>query len=257
MHARFVTHSFARHFHEGYCLGVIEDGALGFRYRGENLVAPAGSVNLAVPGEVHDGHGAVDSGWAYRMFYLEPEFLQSVAAQLSPKPGSLPHFRPGVIDDPQLAESIISLHRDMEQGQLSQLEEQTRLLHLLTGWIGRYADDSLTGRAVGTEHGAVRRAREIIEARFGEEVTLSDLARETNLSPYHLVRTFTKHIGMPPHAYQTQVRVNRAAALLSGPLPIVDIAANTGFADQSHLTRWFKRQRGVTPGQYRKIVQDR
>jgi hypothetical protein len=50
MHARYVTQTFAPHFHEGYCLGVIEKGALGFRYMGENLVAPAGSVNLAVPG---------------------------------------------------------------------------------------------------------------------------------------------------------------------------------------------------------------
>ncbi len=52
MHARYVTQVFAPHFHEGYCLGVIERGALGFRYMGQNVVAPAGAVNLAVPREV-------------------------------------------------------------------------------------------------------------------------------------------------------------------------------------------------------------
>ena len=71
--ASFRRQVFARHFHEGYALGVIEGGALAFRYRGQELVAAPGEVNLAVPGEAHDGRAAAEAGWTYRMFYLEPE----------------------------------------------------------------------------------------------------------------------------------------------------------------------------------------
>jgi hypothetical protein len=94
MHACYVTQTFAPHFHEGYCLGIIEKGALGFRYMGENLVAPAGSVNLAVPGAVHTGQAADEAGWTYRMFYLDADLLISAATQMAGKHAPLP-FHPG------------------------------------------------------------------------------------------------------------------------------------------------------------------
>jgi AraC-like DNA-binding protein len=79
------------------------------------------------------------------------------------------------------------------------------------------------------------------------------------LSPFHLNRLFCREIGMPPHAFQTQVRIARAKTLLRQGLPITGVAMQTGFADQSHLTRHFKRLLKLTPGQYRedsKNVQD-
>ena len=98
MHARYITQTFTPHFHEGYCLGVIERGALGFRYRGENVVAPAGSVNLAVPGEVHTGHAADENGWTYRMFYLDSDMMAAVASQVADRDAPLPFIREGVIE---------------------------------------------------------------------------------------------------------------------------------------------------------------
>ncbi|MBU1611475.1 MAG: AraC family transcriptional regulator, partial [Proteobacteria bacterium] len=254
MRARYRSHRFSRHFHEGFCLGVIEDGALGFRYCGENLLAPTGSVNLAVPGEVHDGHGADESGWAYRMFYMDAKSLTSAMSELFPQVPSFLHFKPGVLHDPHLARLVQGLHQDLEAGHLSTLEAQTRFLGLLTTWIGRHADDRPVLPGLRPEPRAIALAREIIEDRYAEDLSLQALAQETAKSPFHLARIFAAQHGMPPHAYQTQVRVNRAAAQLSSPASLADIAAATGFADQSHLTRWFKRYRGVTPGQYRKIV---
>lgn len=55
-HARHLTQLFPRYTHEGYAAGVIEEGALGFFYRGENVVTAPGQINLCVPGEVHTGH---------------------------------------------------------------------------------------------------------------------------------------------------------------------------------------------------------
>ncbi|MDY6953262.1 MAG: AraC family transcriptional regulator, partial [Thermodesulfobacteriota bacterium] len=109
---------------------------------------------------------------------------------------------------------------------------------------------------VGRERKRVKRAREYMEAHFHEDISLHQLASLAHLSPFHFVRVFRKELGLPPHAYLTQVRVNRAKALLAKGSKIADTAFDTGFADQSHLTRHFKRITGVTPGQYRKIVQD-
>lgn len=114
--------------------------------------------------------------------------------------------------------------------------------------------DETPGRAPfagQAERGAmVRRAVEHIEGRLAETVTLDDLAAHAGRSKYHLLRTFSREVGMPPHAYQTRARVLRARDLLESGVPPARAALETGFADQSHLTRHFKRLLGTTPGRY-------
>jgi len=75
-----------------------------------------------------------------------------------------------------------------------------------------------------------------------------------HLSPFHLARLFKQVLGVSPHQYLIQVRVNSARSLLSagsGERSLAEIAAAVGFADQSHLTRHFKRITGITPRQFR------
>ncbi|WP_319541114.1 AraC family transcriptional regulator [uncultured Pseudodesulfovibrio sp.] len=255
LHARFVTQSFSRHFHEGFAIGCIESGAMRFNYLGESVVASKGQVNLVVPGEVHDGHGANRDGWAYRMFYLQPEALMTVARSLMKRP-ALPNFRMGVIADPGFAGVIAQTHRLMESPDVPTLEKETQLLSLLTRWVNQYADDHGYHPKHGTEHNAVNRARDIIEDRFAEDISLTELARLAGLSPYHLTRVFEKRLGISPHTYLTQTRIKRARERLSGTDRIADIALDCGFSDQSHLTRLFKKQTGITPGKYRNILQN-
>ena len=253
--ARFVTHRFSRHFHEGYAVGCIEDGAMRFNYLGETVVAPRGQVNLVVPGEPHDGHGADETGWAYRMFYLRPEALLEASGSLMARP-NLPNFRTGVIDDPELAACVRRTHRVLADDDAPALEKETRLYWLLVQWISRHADERGRLSEPGREHRAVCRAREILQDRFGEDVGLGELAREVGLSPFHLVRVFERQRGITPHAYLTQVRVERAREMLRGRARLADIAAECGFSDQAHLTRLFKARYGVTPGRLRKILQN-
>ena len=79
---------------------------------------------------------------------------------------------------------------------------------------------------------------------------LAELASVCDASPYHLVRSFRDAVGMPPHAYLTQIRSNHARDLILRGVPVSTAAYRCGFADQSHLTRTFKRIFGVTPGAY-------
>jgi AraC-like DNA-binding protein len=119
--------------------------------------------------------------------------------------------------------------------------------------ITRYADDRPIPLSIGHERLSVQRAREYIHAYYPFDITLDDVANAAGLSPFHLSRVFKKETGLPPHKYLTQVRVQRAQDLLQGGLPIVDVACATGFADQSHLTKWFKRIVGIPPGAYQSL----
>lgn len=256
LRATYVEQDFSPHAHEGFAIGVIEEGALAFRYMGANVVAPAGSINLANPDEPHTGHAAADEGWAYRMFYLEADLLRRAASEVAGRPVGIPFFRTGVIHDPRLAAMIRSLHVTMEQPGTPALERESRLLWTLAQMVIRHADSRHEPHRVGHEHPSVRRAREYIKAHYADNITTEELSRVSALSPFHLIRVFRDEVGVPPHIYLTQVRVARARELLRVGRAIAQVAFDTGFADQSHLTRRFKRIVGVTPGQYRKSVQD-
>ena len=247
--------SFDRHFHEGYALGVIEDGALGFKYLGRDVVAPAGSVNMVVPGEVHDGHAASSRGWRYRMFYLDATVVERAWAELSDGRPGIPAFPGGVIDDPALALAVRELHTRLDNGPTTLLERQAKLAGVLAAWIARHAEG---GRPLmpGSEPAAVRRAREFLHANASRPVPLAELSGAAGLSGWRLTREFSRVVGLPPHAYQVRLRVEQARELLAGGANPAEAALRAGFADQSHLTRHFKRLTGFTPARYGKIVQD-
>ena len=260
LRAEHLTQSFPRHTHECYAVGVVERGALGFAYRGANVVAPPGSVSLCVPGEAHTGKAAAAEGWAYRMFYLDARVLQEVASELAARPRDLPFFPSGVVDDAPLAGLVGDLHRLLEgwpEGAgASRLEGETRLLNLLAALIKRHADAPPPSRRAGREPRAVAQVKRYLEDHHAEEISLDSLSGLTGLSRHHLVRVFGEAAGVPPHAYLRQVRVRRAKDLLASGHGVAEAALMTGFTDQSHLTRWFKRLWGVTPGGYRNGVQD-
>jgi AraC-like DNA-binding protein len=256
LHARYVNQVFAPHFHQGYCIGVIEAGGLAFRYMGETVVAPAGAVNLAVPGEVHTGQAVDANGWAYRMFYLDADLLAHAAEQLAGKPASLPFIREGVLFDADLAGMIHRLHSCMQDRQADTLEMETGLLAVLTRVIRQYSLPRPARRAFGREPKAVETALAYIHAHHASDISVRDLAAVSGLSPYHFIRVFNRQVGLTPHAYLTQVRVENARQLLHRGQTPVQTALATGFFDQSHLTRHFKRIVGTTPGRYRNSVQD-
>ena len=91
---------------------------------------------------------------------------------------------------------------------------------------------------------------EYLESSYAENFSLRQLASVCGISPYHLLRTFNDEIGLPPFEYQNQLRISHAKRLLRDGWSIADAAAQTGFVDQSHLTKHFKRVVGITPGKY-------
>ena len=97
---------------------------------------------------------------------------------------------------------------------------------------------------------AADRVRECLHYEDGPGMDLETLAAKTGLSRYQVVRAFKRRYGVPPFSYQLVVRVGRAQRLMKEGLRPAEAAAECGFADQSHFTRHFKRQLGVTPSQY-------
>jgi AraC-like DNA-binding protein len=249
--AKHTKQVFPRHTHEHYALGVIQEGALGFCYRGQNIVANIGEVNLCMPDHAHSGQPASPEGWSYSMLYLEPHWLIGINQQLTGK-AELPFIAAGVLQDAVLAQKILSFHTALEANQDTLLEQESRLWWLLEHVLLRHT----SARPQRPANAAVGTCKDYLEAHYLENVRLEDLAHLVGLSQYHLLRVFSQVVGLPPHAYLRQIRVAHARRLLRGHLPLANVALESGFADQSHLNRWFMRFFGITPAQYRNSVQD-
>jgi AraC-like DNA-binding protein len=256
LHATYIKHTFSRHTHEGYAFGIIEQGALAFSYRGEKLIALPGHINLVIPGEAHDGYALSDAGWSYRMFYLDSSLLEQVAGEISGCTQALPFFAAGVIKDDFLARKIKELHMLLENSAALLMEQESQLLNLLSSFILRHAQQRFPLHPLGKENQSVRRAREYIEENYSQNISIQTLASLCNLSAFHLIRVFHDHFGVPPHVFQKQVRIKKVKDLLTQKMSLARIAQETGFTDQSHLTKQFKHIVGISPGQYRNSVQD-
>jgi AraC-like DNA-binding protein len=253
-----VSRPVPRHWHEEYQFCFIQSGPGELKYRGRDLLTPPISLFIVHPGEVHANRCYDGFGCNYRTIFIDTELMRHAANEAYGKDSGLPFFPMAVVFDADLIGQYLNLHTTLEQSS-SSLERQVLLLDLLTGLILRFAENRTVPRSFGVERLALKRVCDYLTEHYAENISLDFLARIANLSPFHFSRVFSEQFGMPPHAYQTQLRVLRAKTLLRQGLAISQVASETGFADQSHLTRHFKRLVVVTPGQYilnSKNVQD-
>jgi AraC-like DNA-binding protein len=256
MHAHFTSHVYHRHSHESYSFGVTETGAQAFTCRHGHHVSGPGMVMAFNPDDPHDGRSAAENGFTYRMVHIWPEFF----AGLSGTDRRLPLFRAPVLDDPMTARSLRHLHAALT-GPASELDRYERLTAaaglLVRHAAGRLASPGASG-SPESNRGLAARIREVIhDAGAVADLTADDLAEATGCSRYAAYRAFRQVYGLSPSDYQRQLRVRAARGLLSRGVCPAAAAAQAGFADQAHLTRWFRRYYGVTPGVYRSAVHSR
>jgi AraC-like DNA-binding protein len=253
LHAR-VAVPFAPHLHEQFAIGACTDGVEAIRYRGELHYSGPGSVVVLEPGETHTGAPA--SGvphFTYRVMYAAAGLLSDQPPGNGLPGESRPSFREPVIVDPGLAAGLRRVHAALSRG-TDPFEAESRLSWMLGELIRRHGSPAGAGTRVA---GPV--ARQVM-TRLADQLTcppaLAELAAERGLSRYQLVRSFRDEVGMPPYAWLAQYRVARARTLLEQGHRPAEVSALAGFADQAHLTRWFRRVVGVTPALYRNSVQD-
>jgi AraC-like DNA-binding protein len=251
LRARFITHRYGRHAHETYTFGLIEAGVEEFDYGGQVLRAGPGAVALLDPEVVHTGHAVTSAGWSYRVLYPEVSVVSDVAGQLGWRRGT-PGFPQTVHYDARSAALLRSAHRAAEHG--DQLASSSLLTTALAGLLSAHARAGTVVSVPPARRApaSVRAVADLLEERLTDPPALAELAGLTGLSQFALLRAFRAETGLPPHAYLNQQRVRRARALLDQGITPADVAFQTGFADQAHLTRHFKRVVGVPPGAYQR-----
>jgi AraC family transcriptional regulator len=126
--------------------------------------------------------------------------------------------------------------------------KMTLEIHLLRNYCT--TQPKLSSCGDGLSFLKLQQVREYINEHLHQDIKLIDLAAIAQMSPYHFLRLFKQSMGVTPHKYILQCRIEKAKCLLQhGELSIAGVAASVGFCDQSHFTRYFKRIVGMTPKQ--------
>ncbi len=247
--AQFRGDAFELHRHDTYALGVTMRGVQTFRYRGEQRYSLPGRVIILHPDELHDGGAATEDGLVYRMLYLEPSVLFQCleAARVG-----LPFVDDPVVEDNRLAGLLLAALGELDR-ELDELFVDDFVSRLTDGLVQHAR---LPQRRLGSiAWGQVKTARDYIEAHVTRGVRSQELERITGLDRFALARHFRAAFATSPHRFLLMRRLQQAKAMIAAGEPIAEVAAATGFADQSHLTRHFKKAFGIAPGVWNTMVQ--
>ncbi|MFI9102856.1 AraC family transcriptional regulator [Streptomyces fildesensis] len=253
LRARYVSHTFSRHSHDGYVIAAVTKGVEGIGMPGGDLRAGAGGVVLINPETPHSAYAGTADGWSYRVLYPSIDVVAAVAAETAGRNGThgTPAFTDTVLDDPDCARLIADIHAAAERD--NALAADTLLRLAVARLLRRYgADPAAPGALPSAGALAAGRARELLVERIACPPTLDQLAAELGTKPFALLRAFKGAYGLPPHAWLTGERVRAARRMLDTGTPPAEAALAVGFTDQPHLNRHFTRIVGVPPGAYRR-----
>ncbi len=247
--AFFAGHGFDPHRHDTYAIGFTLDGVQAFRYRGAVQRSFPGRVFVLHPDETHDGRAGTEIGFRYRSLYVDPGLIRDALADVR-RP--LPFVRDAVSDDRRLLAAIRSALEDLDRP-LEDLETVQLLADLADALTA--AESTGAGGTLSTRHGiAIDRARAFLDAHVRGGVTAEALEVATGLGRYALARHIRACLGTSPHRYLVLRRLDRTRALIRRGATLADAALDSGFSDQSHMTRHFKKAHGLAPGRWAAAV---
>lgn len=242
--AAFDGRAFAPHRHDTYAIGITTHGVQSFRYRGARRACLAGQMHVLHPDELHDGAAGTPGGFGYRILYVDPALILSA---LDGRP--LPFVADPVVGataiDPVLLQGLADL--DAPLGDLESAELVGGLADMLAR-LDRSIPQSAPGGRLPVA--ALERVRRLIADDPATRHTAAALEAVSGLDRWTLARHFRRAFGTSPSRYRTMRQLDLARAAMRRGMALSEAALDAGFADQSHMSRAFKRGYGLTPARW-------
>lgn len=246
LHVSNFAHPTSKAFHQSLALCFVEQGAFNVRHCGVRYSVGKGALLVAQSGEITSCQD-FDGKSKHREFHCAPRALETIAEEIGYRFTGGRIFQSPFICDESLRRPFLRFHAEMDSKPTA-IESSSLLREFVCKMILRYGNRPAKTLKLGNERWAVKRVKDCLESCYAENLSLEKLAGIANLSPFHLIRVFRKEVGLPPHAYQTRLRLNHPKALLAQAATIGEAALSAGFFDQSHLTKHFRRVFGYPPG---------
>ena len=246
LEAHFHGQAFSPHRHDTYAIGITLAGVQTFRFRGERWHCLPGQCHILHPDEMHDGGAATEAGFGYRMAYVDPRLIQEA---LGGRP--LPFVGHPVVDAARLPTGLVDeiWNIDEDIDGVGRVAFAAELADLLVDVASPAAKTSAPFAL-----GSLSRVREVIAADPARRHSIEALERVSGLDRWTLARQFRAAFGTSPSHFRTMRQLDCVRRSLRLGTPLAEASAEAGFADQSHMSRHFKKAYGLTPGEWTAAV---
>jgi len=248
-HFEGIMQKFPNHFHEHYVLGFVESGRRFLTCKNKEYTIGAGDLLLFNPLDNHACEQVDDKALDWRCLNIKKDLMCLVAEEITGIDHQ-PIFTSTVVCQSDAVPAFRDLHDMIMNGTKDFNKEELFYLlieQLITDYTKPVAE---TLSQIGKD---IQAACRYMESNYTETITLADLGKASDLNKYTLIRNFTMQRGITPYQYLSTIRVNKAKKLLETGVSPIEAALQSGFADQSHFTRFFKSFIGLTPKLYQDI----
>jgi len=239
--------AFPSHSHDHVCIGLARDGEHNCRYGLRRHLVEKGDLMLVNPGEVHDGKPSGRRGRRYSMLEVDT----AVFHQLCRDAIGAEHFefKRAVLRAPYARDALAAWLESLS-GCDTQVERDAS-----AAFFGLVAGRVLELQRPKAARGLAIIVGQQMRAQGPQADSIGEIGAQRGISRFQLIRAFKQTFGLTPEDFRRQLRVERARALLAGQRQLSEVAFCAGFADQSHMTREFRRLVGLSPGNYRRALQ--
>ncbi|CAI3116514.1 Bifunctional transcriptional activator/DNA repair enzyme Ada [Acinetobacter calcoaceticus] len=251
----FSRTCYKSHSHPTFSIGAIDEGNSVFQSSfGTEQKISAGTL-VIVPAHIeHSCNPLPDQAWSYQMLHLDISWLNQWYAEFQ-KEGfdlNLPQHRPLIIKDENLYQAFSDMNETLFDSQKLILEKEQSLIYCLTQLL---LPHFILEEIQKTQY-LYESFLDLIHIIKSSErfISLEELAQQVGLSRYAIIRLFKANVGLTPHAFQINLKINQARAQLKQGIPLAELAVNLGFSDQSHFHKAFKAHTGITPRQFQLVA---
>lgn len=231
-----LAQPFAAHSHRHYVIGEVKEGERELDLNGERMRIVPGDLVVFNPGDVHGCRHASDELFAYDSVTIAAEVLEGANLQF---PRS---------ENAEALQAFDDLLRFVGKGDGPEVLEQALFLASCLD-----AGEGPSSIPSAHEESALRVFAHL-RGHLAKPYAIAELAAMEGISEYALIRAYRRRFHITPLQHLMSLRVECACELLSEGAAPADVAVETGFADQAHLTRVFKQRIGTTPAAYGKMA---
>lgn len=237
---QFGKHDFKEHFHQNYSMGLVTDGIHQLEIHGTQKTICKNELKIINPYDMHIANGAL--GWTY--LNIMPSFskIKSIAQEINDDEVHEEIRFKNHIRDTLANQMFVDLFKSLNQN----MAYEENLISLIAYLLEEHSCITLYPKEIPVN---IQKTIEYIHTYFLEEVSLDTLALVADISKYHLIKVFKEKTGLSPHQYILRLRVEHAVFLIGKhkALPLSMVSAQSGFSDQSHFIKTFKKYNGYTP----------
>jgi len=238
---------FTKHFHDTYTIGLTHDGLFKSINEKQTINSYKNSTRILNPGEIHYGDSC---SWKYTNFYPKVELLAQIYEQIFFEK-KIPVFERHIIEDINLYNLLYEFFLSAyENSDLMKIE--TNLILAMSYLIKNYTSKTKEFQNLFDDKVIIKNSIEYIKDTLDTNISLDELAKNSNLSKYHFLRVFKNQLGLTPHQYILTQRVHKAKELILNGEKLNYIPTSVGFSDQSHFIRNFRKVYGYSPKELQK-----